>query len=192
MLKYFKKCALATLLLSSGLSATQPYDSVRLLSRDPYYIENGYILVDKVNNSGSNLFVDVDSPNGDVSRFIASTNSSVTVFSVNSWDGEDQYHRFLSNVNQDGISDRVIALRMSSADASNALDLNAGVIYIDSSHSDTLHDKILMWLTHLNNNGVIAGNDWQVPAVEVAVVNASSQLNLVLTVNNNFWFLTRP
>lgn len=197
----FKQLGLATLLLCSGsytgLSATEPYDLIRRLPEEPYVLENGYILLEKVNSTNTALFLDVDSPHGEAARYIAantvvSNNVGVTIFSVNNWHEEGSYHRFLSNVRQEGLDDRITALRMSSAEASNALDVQAGVIFIDCSHSEQLHDKILMWMTQLEENGVIAGNHWQSTSVELAVVHAATQLNLMLSVDQNYWFLTRP
>lgn len=191
-----KQFSLTALLLCSGahasLYATEPYDSVRLLTQEPYFFENGYILLDKVNTTGTTLFIDVDSPKGEASRFIASYNTAVTVLAVNSWYEESAYHRFLSNVRQEGTDGRITPLRMCSSEASNALDVQAGVIFLDSSRSETLYEKIPMWLTQLGENGVIAGNHWQSNSVEVAVVNAAAQLNLILSINGNYWFLTRP
>ena len=49
-----------------------------------------------------------------------------------------------------------------------------------------------MWLSQLEENGVIVGNHWNSSAVEVAVVNTAAKLNLVLNINENYWMLTRP
>ena len=43
------------------------------------------------------------------------------------------------------------------------------------------------------DNGVLAGNNWQSSSVEVAVVDAAAaRLSLVLGIEGNYWFLTRP
>lgn len=190
MLANVKSFGLMALLLCSGLYAAQPYDSVRPLQQDPYFVENGYILSNKVSSTNTVLFVDVDSPNGDAARFIAAVNNTVNVFAINSWSEEERYHRFLSNVFQDGTGDRITALRMSSEEAAKALNLNAGVIFLDSSDSVSLGRKIQMWLTQVAEGGVIAGNHWESTAVELAVVTAAAELNLVLSTNGNYWFLS--
>lgn len=197
----FQQFGLAGLLFCSGLNvrlqATEPYDLIRRLPEEPYVFENGYILLEKVNSTNTALFLDVGSPNGEAARFIAantvvSNNVGVVIFAINSWSEADSYHRFLSNVRQEGLDDRITALRMSSAEASNALDVQAGVIFLDCSHSEHLHGKILMWLTQLEENGVIAGNYWHSNPVKMAVVRAAAELNLMLSVESNYWFLTRP
>lgn len=197
MRSFFTSSLLAALLISSGLSAVEPYESLRVLPHESYSLENGYILLEKVRATTPLFFVDVGSPKGEAARFIASnfadTSSAegLTVFAIHSW-SRGQYHQVLSDILHEQLEGRVNVLRMSSAEASNALDVSAGVIFLDSSNSDTLHDNILLWLTQLADNGVIAGNHWQSSSVAVAVVNAAAQLNLILSNNGNYWFLTRP
>lgn len=197
MRSFFKSSVLAAMLLSLELSAAEPYDSLRTLPHESYSLENGYILLDKVQSTTPLFFVDVGSSKGEAARFIAtnyvdtSSAEGLTVFAIHSWN-RGQYHQFLSDVLHEQLEGRINVLRMSSAEASGALDINAGVIFLDSSNSDTLHDNILLWLTQLADNGVIAGNHWQSSSVAVAVVNAAAQLNLILSNNGNYWFLTRP
>lgn len=191
---FFKQLSLAAaLLLTSSLSAAQPYDSLRALPDQPYFLENGYVLSGKVSSLTTPLiFVDVGSPNGEAARFIAANNPSVSVFAISPWSAEGQFHQFLSDVRQENVTSNITVLRMTSAEASNALDLSAGIIYLDCSDSTTVHNNILMWLTQLGDNGVIAGNHWSSILVEQAVIQAAADLNLVLSTNANYWFLTRP
>ena len=125
---YLKQLGLTALLCSgayAGLHAAEPYDLIRILPDEPYFVENGWILLDIVNATNTALFLDVDSPNGEASRFIASNtvvsnNVGVSVFAINPWKSEEAYHRFLSNVRQEGLEDRITALRMTSAEAAIA------------------------------------------------------------------------
>lgn len=193
MLKNIRRLCVATLLLSSMAYGAEPYDSVRLITAEPYFVENGYVLVSKVNSLGATVFIDVESPNGGVSRLIASyTDESVRVYSVNAWSGEHEYHQFLSNVRQENTGERITPLRMNSEDASDALNLSANLIFIDSSDSTTLPPKIASWLTHVADGGAIVGNNWQWNDVKVAVTTAALELNLSLTLDTNYWFLSRP
>lgn len=191
MLKNIGRLCVLSLVLSSMAYSAEPFESVRLMAVEPYFVENGYVLVNKVNSLGATVCVDVESDKGEVSRLIAS-NTNVKVYSINAWSGEHEYHQFLSNVQQENTRERIIPLRMSSEDASDALNLSANLIFIDSSDLGALKSKIASWLTHVADGGVIAGNNWQWNDVKVVVATAASELNLSLTLDANYWFLSRP
>ncbi len=161
--------------------------------RTPYYFENGYILLNKVNAQETTVFIDVESSEGMAARYIsANTSESVKVFNINSWsESEHQYQKFLSNVIQENQGDRINSIRMSSREASNALNLVSELIYIDCENTDTVYEKILAWVSHLSQNGVIAGNRWEWHEVELAVVYAVVDLGLTLNIDGNFWFLKK-
>lgn len=188
-----KLIALATILVCSALFAIEPYDSVRLVSYEPYFFENSWILLNKVNSQGATVFIDVESPEGEAARFIAAnTSDSTKVYNINSWEGNDySFQKFLSNVAQESLSERVIPLRMNSKEAGTVTNLISEIVYIDSQDISSINDKILTWVTHLSEHGVIAGNKWEWPEVELAVVNAAVSLNLILSTDANFWFLQK-
>ncbi len=168
--------------------------ALRLVSYEPYYFENGYILLNKVIAQETTVFIDVGSSEGMAARYIsANTSESVKVFNINSWSGNDhRYQKFLSNVIHENQGDRIHSIRMSSREATDALNLVSELIYIDCEDKNTVHEKILSWATHLSLKGVIAGNRWEWPEVELAVVHAVVDLGLTLNIEGNFWFLKKP
>lgn len=186
-------CLAAVLASGSFLSANEPYDSIRLVSYQPYFIEDGWILLDKVNAQGTTVFIDVESPEGAASRFIAAnTSEAPTIYSIHSWsDNQHQFQKFLSNVIQENQTERIVPIRMSSSEAGACLNLVSEVVYIDCTDVASVNEKILAWVAHLSEHGLIAGNKWEWPEVDLAVVNAANELNLSLTVNGGYWFLKK-
>lgn len=174
----------------SALLANEPYDSMRVLAYEPYFIPEGYILLDKVNSQGTTAFIDIKSPNGAAARYIAAnTNDTVKVYSINAWENDYAFHKFLSNVKQENQNEKIIPIRMNAQGAADAVNLVSEFIYIDAYKCDTLYDNILAWVTHLSEHGIIGGNLWEKSSVELAVVKAAADLNLSLSNYGTYWFL---
>lgn len=195
MVQFAKMVFLAAIVVANAnlFAVSQPYQSIRQVPHEPYYLENSWILLNKVNAQSATVFIDVESPNGEAARFIAANASNeLSVYSVNSWsEDEYQFQRFLSNVISENSTEKLIPIRMNSKEASNALNLVSELIYLDCNDISSINEKILTWVTHLSEHGAIAGNRWNWPDVELAVVNAAVGLNLTLTTNGNFWFLNK-
>lgn len=193
MKSLLKFALFAAFLTSSAINANEPYDSTRPLSFEPYFVENGYILLDKVNSQETTVFIDVGSTNGGASRYIAAnTNDTVKVYNINPWDQNDHsYQKFLSNVKQENQNDKIVPIRMSSQEASAALNLVSEFIFIESSDTKVVYENILAWVSHLSEHGIIGGNRWEWTSVELPVVKAASELNLVLSTNGTYWFLKK-
>lgn len=189
----------ALLCLSSQLTALpEPYNSVQTLPIIYYYVPDGYVLSSLATDNSSSVIVDVESEDGAVARYLAQQNiPTVTkVYSVSLWPAGDppeydRYQRFLSNVIQEGTAEVVVPLRMSSAEAAAALNVNADLIYFGSFDSDTLYEEITHWIANLSDNGVLCGNNWNENAIKVAVVNAANDFNLNLGLNSNVWYLKK-
>lgn len=189
---FLNACLAAALAGGSLLYAAEPYDSIRLVSYEPYFFENSWILLNAVNSQNASVFIDVESSEGMAARFIAANTSEVHVYNINTWnENEHQFQQFLSNVVEENTQESITPIRMSSREASNALNLISELIYIDSTQSEAVYDKILSWVTHLTQNGVIAGNHWEWHEVELAVVQAAGDLGLTLNIDGNFWFLRK-
>jgi hypothetical protein len=177
---------------SSLYADAEPYASINQLPYEPYYIENAWILSNKVANQGTTNFIDVGSVAGEAARFIAwSTDGSVKIYNINTWKEEQSFQRFLSNVAQENSSEKIIPLRMTSDEAELALNVNSEFIFIECSVEKDVAKKIIGWVTHLTENGIIGGNRWGQPSVELAVITTAVELNLTLQVDQNFWFLKR-
>jgi hypothetical protein len=189
----------ALLCLSSQLTALpEPYNSVQILPIIYHYVPDGYVLSSLATDNSSSVIVDVESEDGAVARYLAQQNiPTVTkVYSVSLWPAGDppeydRYQRFLSNVIQEGTAEVVVPLRMSSAEAAAALNVNADLIYFGSFDSNTLYEEITHWIANLSDNGVLCGNNWNENAIKVAVVNAANDFNLNLGLNSNVWYLKK-
>jgi len=169
----------------------EPYVSIKPLSYEPSYIQNASVLSDKAQTLGTTTFIDVESFNGAAARYMATaTDSSVKIYNINSWCEELSFQQFLSNVSVEGNSERIIPIRMSSDEAEGTLNVTSEFIYIDCNGSG-IQGKIQGWAMHLTGQGVIGGNRWDRPYVELAVVNAAVELNLTISIDQNFWFLSR-
>lgn len=178
---------------ASLVASPEPYAAIRSVSYEPYFFENSYILLNKVNAQSTTVFLDIESPDGMAARFIASNApETVKVYNLNSWkDNEHDFQKFLSNVIHENNDTKIIPLRMSSKEGSGALNLISELIYIDCTEQAAITEKILSWVAHLSQNGVIAGNKWEWPEVQLAVVSAAGDLGLALSIESNFWFLSK-
>lgn len=193
MKSLIKIMLMVSTLIFSPLFSVEPYDSMRQLTYQPYFLQDGYILYNKVAAQAPTIFVDVGSVDGAASRYIAAnTDSSVKIYCINPWsEGEQSFNQFISNVVQENKSEQIIPLRMTSKEASNALNITAGLVFIEGSDSSVVYDNILSWVALLSDNGKICGNHWELPSLELAVVEAAVHLNLGLTVNGTYWFLEK-
>lgn len=188
---------LASLLVSSSTmyADPQPYTNVHVLPYIPYYVPDGYLLMDRINSLLATTFIEVGSHDGAAARFVAQNTSELAIFAVSSWwssDPSDKYlfQKFLSNVIQEGTTERIIPIRMASYEGAKALNVIADVIYVNSA-SENLTSDILVWFSHLSSSGVICGTDWLDPIVEVNVSQAAVQLGCVVVTDGNFWYIER-
>jgi hypothetical protein len=195
--KTFGSALLACLLMSSSSinADPQPYTDIHVLPYVPYYVPDGYLLIDKINSVLATVFIEVGSHDGSAARFLAQNTSELVIYALSSWlsyDPSEKYlfQKFLSNVIQENATERIIPIRMASYEGAKALNVIADVIYINSP-SENLSADILAWFSHLSSTGVICGTDWQDPMIELAVSHAAVQLGCVVMSNGNFWSIER-
>ena len=103
----------------------------------------------------------------------------------------NRYQQFLSNVVQENTAGVIVPIRMESEEAAQALNVIADFIYLGSNDPTTLLTDIENWFSHLSTNGVISGTNWNDNSAKVAVAQAALNLNLVLRINDNVWYLQR-
>lgn len=128
--------------------------------------------------------IEVGSWLGSSTRFIAERlPKGAKLYAVDTWlrSPDEEVHMqdarlpflfqlFLSNVKHAGLTDVIIPIRMTSIEASKALNINADLIYIDASHdTESVYNDIMAWLPHLKKDGIFCGDDWGWPSVEVNV-----------------------
>lgn len=193
-----------TMLLSSALFANlslfadqlpEPYLSVNQLAATPYYFDNTYPLLDLISTMQAQVFVDVGSGSGAVSRLIAQNTTGVQIYNVSMWQSCDSsnkfgFQRFLSNVILEGTTAKITPLRMSSLEAAKAINFRADIVYLDSTEQ-ILSSEILAWASHLTQNGTICGHDWTEPSVQFSVAQAANKLGLLVKSNGDFWYLQK-
>lgn len=98
------------------------------------------------------------------------------------------YQLFLSNVKQTGLTNKIIPVRMTSLEAARALNVKADFIYIDASHDEeNVYKDICAWADHLNEDGVLCGDDWGWQSVQRGVVRAAALLGKGIAAEGNFW-----
>ncbi len=198
MLKVFKPLLLSMALASSCtlLAANpQPYASIHTLPETPYYLADGYILLNLIQTNAANIFVDVGSHEGAAARYIAqNTAAGFQVYSVDLWHAgnahDNTFQQFLSNVVQENTANTIVPLRMGSLEAARVTNVLADAIFLGSSDS-SLQQEIIAWSSHLSAIGFISGLNWSNSDVQVAVTQAAQQLGLFLHVNDNLWSLQR-
>lgn len=191
MKKIFSTLFLSTI-ICSNISAVQPYDSVRTIPYEPYYLPNSWVVLNQFNNREGTVFVDVGSTQNGASRYIAqNVGDGVNVYAISPWSDLGSFQQFLSNVIQENTTERIIPLRMDSNEASDSLNIIADIIYLNSDDPDTLHNNIILWSSHLSTNGAIVGDNWNFLAIELAVITAANNLGLTLANDGTLWILHR-
>ncbi len=189
MQKFFATLFLsASILINAPAMAVQPYDSIIQLDYQPYFLPNSWQVLNVFNSVAGTVFIDVNSNDNGASRYIAqNVSNDVQVYAISTWDTSGSFQTFLSNVIQEGTTE--IITRMSSEEASFALNVLADAIYVNTSDADTLFNDIGLWYPHLTETGVIIGDNWNFPDVALAVAQAASYFNLSISTNGTLWYL---
>lgn len=200
-MKSFKKLLMAGFLFTNLVShAEEPYESIRSMPATPYYVQDAYTYFDLISTRNYKVVIDVESEDAGVARFIAQQASNLPslekIYSVNAWldcgANKHRFQRFLSNVSQENSSSLIIPLRMSSKEAALALNVTADLINIVGGNDmESVYQDIVAWFPHLNNNGIICGNNWADSAVEIGVTRAAAALGQSFKINNNIWYFER-
>ena len=101
------------------------------------------------------------------------------------------YYDFLSNIVLSDVSDMVVPFPQTSCIAARwfkSHNIFADAIYIDGSHDyDDVKIDIELYWEILSNNGVIFGDDFNIPDVRKAVEQFSLSNNLYPQIEKNFW-----
>lgn len=179
-------------ILTMPAVAQEPYDSIKQIDYQPYYLPNSYMVLNQFNALEGTVFVDVNSEQNGASRYMGSNVADgVKVYAISTWDSLGSYQTFLSNVIQENASSAIIPVRMASDEASYALNIVADVVYLNTSNAENLNQDIGLWFTHLTSTGVIVGDNWNFPEVAYAVASAALNYSLTISVSGTFWTLHR-
>lgn len=182
----------------------EPYKSIKLLPFDGHgWFINAEHLQGILDIRKPKTVIEVGSWLGCSTRFIAGNlPEGGVIYAVDTWRGsinepEHQkdprlsylYQLFLSNIIQTGLTERVIPVRMESIEASKALNVQAELIYIDGAHDTaSVYNDIMAWYPHLQEGGVMCGDDWGWISVQNGVVQAANALNRRVLGYKNFWW----
>jgi hypothetical protein len=192
-------------------SLPPPYDSVDLLPFNPqgWYI-NGPSMEWLIRRGHVKVVVEVGSWLGLSTRHLAKTiPEDGVVYAVDHWMGspnEDNsifdipnlYRQFLSNVIHEHLTDKIIPMKMSSAEAAAILKIKPDLIYIDATHEFTsVFYDLILWFPFVKGHGVLCGDDYywsHNPSkgggpVKRAVDTFARENNLIVHDDGWMWYL---
>lgn len=204
MKKYFGKIFMSGAILAGAslyADMPQPYVSIHNLPQTPYFVQDGYIFYNLANTHNVAVVIDVESQDGGLARYLAQQANNLPslkqIYSVNMWQSNDRsqkqlFRRFLSNVIQENTTQLIIPIRMSSHEAAESLNVKADLIgVVGANDQQTIYNDILGWYPHLSDTGVMCGNNWYEPSVQIGVTKAAMMLDAHVQVNNNVWYLVK-
>ncbi len=101
------------------------------------------------------------------------------------------YEQFLSNVIHNQLTDTIIPIPLTSAQAAPFLShIQPDLIYIDASHdTDSLYQDLVLWYPRVAHTGILCGDDWCWESVRKAVRRFASEHQLMVVFQENFWQL---
>lgn len=189
----------------------EPYKNIEILPFDGHgWFVNPSQINAVIKKIRPKTVIEVGSWLGQSTRFIANLiDSDAKIYCIDTWSGaplptEDEkiaygneaqrlrslYQQFLSNIIHAKLTHKVIPIRMESIEAAHKLNLLADLIYIDAAHSEqAVYDDITEWISHLNTNGVLCGDDWHWSTVRKGVEKAAEFLNMRIYHEGNFWLI---
>jgi Methyltransferase domain len=188
-----------------------PYDSAQIL---PFFEHSWYNnqneIESLINEYRIKTIIEVGSWLGSSTRHMAQcVPEDGIVFAVDHWKGSIEhqegqscsvpgldldklYAYFLSNTIQSGLAHKIVPIRMESLQAAAELKVQVDLIYIDASHDEeSVYKDLEAWYPHLNNNGILCGDDWPSFEVRNAVTCFAQKYGLHIIANNFFWKLQR-
>lgn len=178
----------------------EPYRSIKNLPMDEHgWFFNGPFIEDIFKKKQIRTIIEVGSWLGLSTRFMARLlPADGKIYAVDTWQGSIEhkkdarlptlYQTFLSNVKHAELTDKIIPFRMTSLEASQALNVQADLIYIDASHeAEDVYDDIIAWAPHLKEDGILCGDDWNTDGVKQGVTQASIDLQKEIHFFGTFW-----
>jgi predicted O-methyltransferase YrrM len=179
----------------------EPYKSTRDLPFDPHgWFPNARQLAACFQEKPIAVVIEVGAWLGVSTRFLASSvQPGGKVYAVDTWSPTEEvymtdprlpclYQLFLSNVKHAQLTDTIVPVRMTSLEAAQALNVKADLIYIDAAHDTvSVREDILAWAPHLEEGGILCGDDWPYPPVQAAVKEAAKKLDRSIYSSERFW-----
>ncbi|MEI8365436.1 MAG: class I SAM-dependent methyltransferase [Parachlamydiaceae bacterium] len=101
------------------------------------------------------------------------------------------YQQFLSNMIHWDLTHCVIPVRMDSLLASQTLQVQPDLIYIDGEHTtDAVYADLCAWYPFVEHHGILCGDDWTWASVKVAVKQFAREKGKQIIASGNFWCLS--
>jgi hypothetical protein len=201
---------LSTLLLlpvfAFAAKLSPPYDTVDVMPYNPQgWYRNGASMEWLIRRTNVKVVIEVGSWLGLSTRHIAKTlPEGGVVYAVDHWlgspnennsmfDMDNLYRQFLSNTIHEGLTHKIVPIRMSSVEAARTLKIKPDLIYLDATHDFTsvMHDLIL-WYPFVKGHGVLCGDDyyWGDWPVKRAVDTFAKENNLIVRDDGQWmWYL---
>jgi SAM-dependent methyltransferase len=88
------------------------------------------------------------------------------------------YQQFLSNMIHLHLTNKVVPIRSTTLHAAELLPIEPDLIYVDASHKTAdVYNDIKAWHKKLRVGGIMCGDDWGWPSVQVAVLKIAQELD---------------
>lgn len=129
------------------------------------------------------------------------------VFAIDTWRGSgaehinvpeyadklpDLYQQFLSNVIHEGLTNKIIPIRMESLEAAQAIKFQPDLIYIDAAHdTESVLKDLNAWVPKMRQDTIITGDDRSWPTVMAAVEPFAAEHGFTVHGTGNFWYYKR-
>jgi hypothetical protein len=190
----------------------EPYNSVALLPFEPAgFYTHPQPLVRLFKSMQPKVVIEVGCWFGQSTRHMASLlPEGGVIYAVDHWRGSTEhqpghpywtpklpylYEQFLSNVIHEGLTHKIIPVRMESLEASKFLShLTPDLIYIDASHDyEAVYADIEAWFPLVKGHGILSGDDYangEGLPVKRAVDQFAMENHLHVHTNGVFWYYT--
>lgn len=102
------------------------------------------------------------------------------------------YEQFLSNVIHHGLAHKIVPIRMASLEAAKVVTVKPDLIYIDGAHdTESVYNDLNAWYPFVEERGILCGDDWQCPDVQVAVERFAKERKLRVEGRKSFWVVRK-
>jgi predicted O-methyltransferase YrrM len=185
---------------------SQPYDTVDVMPFNPQgWYQNSAPMERLLKAKQAKTVVEVGCWLGLSTRHIARTiPEDGIVYAVDHWLGspnedntsydiDNLYRQFLSNVIHEKLTHKIVPIRMASVDAAETLKVVPDLVYIDATHAyNTAYQDMTLWFPFVKGHGTLCGDDFlwgdDLP-VQRAARRFAEKHNLILHSDGWFWWM---
>lgn len=178
-----------------------PYCLIKKLPFDPQgWFVNQQPLIEILKSHKIRDVIEIGSWLGSSTRFFAENLAEDGhVYAIDTWlgsiehEGDEKlpnlFQQFLSNMIHLDLAWKITPIRLPSLEAAQTLPIRADLVYVDASHERAdVYNDIMHWYPHLNEKGVMCGDDWNWESVKEGVIDAAFELKQETKTDDNFWW----